>query len=92
MSIKDEITNIVFRELSDLMASENFARFSNQVWQQVNRLQNAVGSTPADRAEIAGRLQRLEQKAAAIETKLKGLEELMIIPAAIQPLNGHIFP
>jgi len=77
MSIKKGLSDRVVKELYQAMSSRHFARLSAVGWRLLNEWQRTRTPAEGQMAGLETRLERLERKAGALQTKLEALEGLL---------------
>jgi hypothetical protein len=76
MSLRQRIEGWTVEQLFKLMSSPYFMRLSGSFWKTVNDRQLSRLAATADWRMVTDRLERLEQRAEQLRTKLEALHEL----------------
>ena len=77
MSLKKDFSDRVVKELYQVLSSRHFARLSTVGWRLLNEWQRTRTPVEGSLPGLEARLERLERKAGALQTKLDALEALL---------------
>ena len=77
MSIRQDISDKMVKELYRVMSSPHFMRLSNVLWRVRNEFEGTKSTQGADITLLMARIAKIEDRMTQLQAKLEALEGLM---------------